>query len=150
MNRRMKNPIKDYYLQLKEEVPLFYSQRRALLKQAKYSLKIYAAEHTDITLENLIRDYGKPSELADSLIIYESPKNIRKGLFLNKRARIIILLLCLLLVFTAVAVIKITGEFATQGIVEYEVVSGGNNFYEEEIIEEEIVQEEIVQEDNVK
>lgn len=118
MRQTITNPMKYYYSQIKKEIPLFYPNRKKILIHTKNDLQMYAKEHTDFSYGDLVEDFGAPSVVADNLVSYESPQNIRKGLFLSRQAYLFMGVLVLLMILSVITIMKFSGFFSAKANVE--------------------------------
>jgi hypothetical protein len=56
--------------------------------------------------------------VADNLVSYESPQNIRKGLFLSRQAYLFMGVLVLLMILSVITIMKFSGFFSVKANVE--------------------------------
>ncbi len=112
--------IKKYYNQTKNKIPAFYPKKKEILSQIHSSLIQYQDEHSKVTYDDLIKDFGSPSEFADSLIEFDSPDGIRRKLYNTRKISLIVIGVIVLIILCTIFVLKSMGGYITTQIVTIE------------------------------
>ena len=79
-----------YIKNVKKVFPWGYPNKRKLLKELKYNLKLFFSEHPDVSYEDLCIHFGTPDSYIDDRMSLYSPDELRKSVQIKKRKYIII------------------------------------------------------------
>ncbi len=112
--------IKKYYKQTKAKIPTSYPNKKDILNQIHSSLIQYEAEHSEFTYDDLIVNFGEPSEFANSFIEFDSPEGIRKKLYNSKKITFIVIGIIIFIIICTIFVLKYIGGYATTQIITIE------------------------------
>ena len=82
--------ISRYIKNVKKVFPWGYPNKRKLLKELKYNLKLFSSDHPDVSYEDLCIHFGTPDSYIDDRMSLYSPDELRKSVQMKKRKYIII------------------------------------------------------------
>lgn len=90
--------ISRYIKNVKKVFPWGYPNKRKLLKELKYNLKLFFSEHPDVSYEDLCIHFGTPDSYIDDRMSLYSPDELHKSVQMKKRKYIIIGLIILIII----------------------------------------------------
>lgn len=90
--------ISRYIKNVKKIFPWGYPNKRKLLKELKYNLKLFFSEHPDVSYEDLCIHFGTPDSYIDDRMSLYSPDELHKSVQMKKRKYIIIGLIILIII----------------------------------------------------
>lgn len=82
--------ISRYIKNVKKIFPWGYPNKRKLLKELKYNLKLFFSEHPDVSYDDLCIHFGTPDSYIDDRMSLYSPDELRRSVQMKKRKYIIL------------------------------------------------------------
>lgn len=96
MTKQLNKEVNRYFRQIRTFLPIYRKEEYLFLKQFKQSVRAYAEETPDRTIEDVIGEYGDPQTVAYNYLEGLEPEDLCKKVSLRRYIRrgIIILLVC--------------------------------------------------------
>lgn len=82
--------ISRYIKNVKKIFPWGYPNKRKLLKELKYNLKLFFSEHPDVSYDDLCIHFGTPDSYIDDRMSLYSSDELRRSVQMKKRKYIIL------------------------------------------------------------
>lgn len=76
----LQKELKEYYKELRSELPGSAKKRKAVIASLKSSIDCYIAENPDASFESIVESFGTAEEIANSNIEAEDSGTIRRQL----------------------------------------------------------------------
>lgn len=100
-NSQPDQEIKQYLCAVKSQLTCPYKEKKRFLKQMQNSLEIYATDQGQVSIEDLVREFGTPQEISDAFLQDESPSSLHRRLSFRRAV------LGVIVFFTAILVISL-------------------------------------------
>lgn len=90
--------ISRYIKNVKKVFPWGYPNKKKILRELKYNLKLFFSEYPDVSYEDLCIHFGTPDSYIDDRMSLYSPDELRRSVQMKKRKYIIIGLIILIII----------------------------------------------------
>ena len=125
MRMQKEKICRQYVHCVQKQLPCTGTQKKRYLAPLEESVRSYAAEHSELSVEELCEVFGTPEQVAATYLENEEPEQIRRRLRTRK------LMVCLLVVVIIFGI-----SISVIGIQWYTVLKSVEEGYEIEVIEE--------------
>lgn len=129
--------ISRYIKNVKKVFPWGYPNKRKLLKELKYNLKLFFSEHSDVSYEDLCLHFGTPDSYIDDRMSLYSPDELRRSVQMKKRKYIILGVIIFIIIIAFICGAIYVKHFIDEhcaAIITEEFVVGDDIIVNEEII----------------
>lgn len=90
------NQIQKYQNEIKKKIPDEYPGKKEILQAIEHNLYDFLEEHPTASFENILEEFGSPSEIANSFMERLSGKEIHTIFQKRKRQKKVLLSICIL------------------------------------------------------
>ena len=141
--------ISRYIKNVKKVFPWGYPNKRKLIKELKYNLKLFFSDHPDVSYDDLCLHFGTPDSYIDDRMSLYSPDELRRSVQMKKRKYIIlgvIIFIIIMAFICGVIFIKHNIEKHSAATITEGFIVGGGIITDEKII---IHDEHIIDDKNI-
>lgn len=98
--------VKKYIRQIKRIYRGKSSDKKQFIEELQDALLCFCEEHPDSSYSDLVKEFGKPSEMKDILSFHSAEKLQKRNMFLYWTVNIVVIIVIAILVFFTVRYVK--------------------------------------------
>lgn len=102
---KINNEVKKYLKDIKKELTCSSNLRLAFIHELKEQIKFFVNEEKDVTINDIIANFGDPKEIANSFTSHDDLQRLNKVANKYKYIRIITFIISVIFILTLVTLI---------------------------------------------
>ena len=111
--------VKKYIRQIKRIYRGRYKDKKQFIKELQDALLCFCEDHPDSSYSDLIKEFGKPSEIKNILSFHSAEKLQKRNMFLYWTVNIVVIIAITILLFFTVCHVMNKHNFAQGYYIEY-------------------------------